>query len=204
MKAARLFCGGAILLLLANFAWADEEAGKHYPPAATVEALVKDLKDRIPQGWSIAYDKDNAMIEVDRDHETLCDSVAINGSPFDKPEKVKVKLALEIVPFVSSVQYKRLDAENKQLQKKLDVIDKELRAGGAFAGKDGYMNAGHGDAAEISYYNGLKKKLHAVPEFRYRDISLDTLDGPWVPIDDAVAQEYREVIKKIEGALEKY
>jgi hypothetical protein len=206
----RFLCCSVFALLFAGLAVASDHAPEDYPPPQTIDALTTALKSELPPGWSLVYERRFGTIEISRDHAALVDRNAPNAAVPEKPVPRTIEIDLKIVPFVAPENYPRSKAENKEVQGILGAIERQFNADGLSAGPDGaYIDDGRADPAAISYYNKNRSKLRSLPQFHFRDVSLDWGFGysddlgfyPWPPVDPGVLRECKDVVKKIEGML---
>jgi hypothetical protein len=213
MRALRLIWCGLIALLGVGTAHADDQSKEFRPPSATMQLLVKQLREHLPQGWSVSYDEGRRWIEIDRNRDALATGPVFNAPPDEKPMARKIWFALDIIPFMSREKYQELESDNEEIQKKLDEMAVKYGIRGLFGGD--YGIAGHEatdeDRRHLAVYRTLAAKGHELPDFHFKDISLKW-DPPqsngwlFMPVDSGVVHECEDVSKeprsKLRGILE--
>jgi hypothetical protein len=205
------FCAA---ILLSGSPLANELQWNARPPKSTVASLMREIKNRLPEGWSVSVGSDNAgaVMEIRRDHLTLATSEAPNLSVNEKPESVQVTYALGFVSFISPPEYQRLKAENQKIEKQVDAVYVKLEESSTVSRKfDDFDGGNEEDKRNIAEYRRLENELHALPRFHYQNVSLEWAQiniefgiGGWLPTNEATRRECDDVLKKIESVVSTY
>ena len=188
------------LMAVSLIASADEPA---------VDRLLRGVRAELPKGWSASYDKEHAWLEVSHDEAVLAISALPNGPPDEKPEWRTFVFAFRVVAAVHPTEYRRLSAENAQIQKKATALYEDLISKKVSHKFDSFLPSTNEEKAAVAQYEALKKSLHTLPDFYFDAISLQWgLNSPDNPIirvtDDRVRDECTRVQEKVVKHLSKY
>lgn len=177
----------------------------------SVGVLVQRIHAALPRGWSVSYDKKFHGLDISRDRKVLATVYVINGPPMQKPELTKFCISFRVVDFMSPDDYQKLSAENAKTQKSLSALYEELEKKHISHKFDSFSPDTEEDKAAVARYEAMKKSLHSLPDFYFRDFSLDWVIGspssfgPSIYIeDDKIRDECTRVEKKVIGLFSTY
>jgi len=183
-------------------------------PAKTVALLLHRIEAALPKGWRISYEKGSSLLTIDRDEAVVASHESINApiGGWEKPGLMKLHFSLRVIPFVSPDEYRRLSAENNEIQAELSVLYEQLVSRGLPHKFDGFLGRTDEEKAAVARYNALKISQHSLPDYYFEDISFviwDWLDdesrGAWIYIEDkAILEECERVQKKVLELLTQY
>jgi hypothetical protein len=186
---------------------------------ASEKELLSKITSVLPDGWTAAYttyDGVNHFLDIDRVHETMLVSGGPNPAPDEKPTSGKISFDLRLLPFMPTKTFGKLKAENQDLGKKMYAIVRAVTHGRPYMGSLSDLestdeNLSDEDRKKIAIYYRLESEMHEVPKFYFHDISLDwasqdpdRLGLTPAPVDEVIARECQDVLKKIEAVLTKY
>ena len=189
------------------------------PPASPTEKeLLGRLRKVLPEGWAAQYtthDGKDHFLEFKRLRATPVESTIPNGPQDEEPTRETMSFDLQVLPLLPVDAYRNLSRENRGKQRRMDTLYRALSHGGLAPSQSGdFLWPTHKltneDRRNIAEYRQLQNELHHLPEFYFRNISLDWTTNenggfyPYAPVEDAVLTECREAIKKIEAVLSKY
>lgn len=181
--------------------------------AKSIAVLVQRIGTALPKGWAVSYDKKDSLLEISRDKKVLATSYVINGnaSEHKKPERTKFCFSFRVVDFMLPADYQKLSAENAKTQKSLSALYEELVKKHISHKFDSFLPDTEEDKAAVARYEALKKSLHSLPDFYFRDFSLDWVIGspsslgPSIVIsDETIRDECTRVQEKVVGLLSTY
>jgi hypothetical protein len=175
----------------------------------TVNRLLRGIRAELPKGWTASYDKEHAWLEISREKAVLSISAFPNGPGGEKPDRRTFRFAFRIVAAVQPIAYRRLSAENAQIQKKVTALYEDLVSKRVSHKFDSFLPSTDEEKAAVAQYEALKKSLHTLPNFYFDGISLEWgFNSPDFPIisatDDRVRDECTRVQEKILKLLSKY
>jgi len=181
----------------------------------TVQDLLLTMRSKLPEGWSASYQKQYSLLEISRRKSVLGGSPGLPnlGDNQERSNVVRgrVSFSFRIITTVSPVEYKRMSAENAPILKKLKALTADLEKRKVRTGKGGtYVPRTDLDKQLVDQYNALKKILHDVPGFYFRNISLDLEGFPgrspisFIPEDNHVSEECSRVQETLIKLLSKY
>lgn len=150
----------------------------------SIDALIQSICKVIPNGWTVSYKTEDSWLAISKDDPVWLRSESPNASSAAEPEKGQFTLAFRISPAISSAQYEQLAAENTNTRKEMADIYQDLINRRVNRKFDEFFPKNDTDKAIVARYETLKKSLHELPEYYYRDISLET-GLPPVDITDA-------------------
>ena len=131
----------------------------------------------------------------------------MSGPPIYEPKRGHFAFALRVVAAVSPLEYQRLAAENRRIQKEANALLEALRnAHVSYQSKaDKFSPRTDEEKKMVAQRQALKESLQRLPSFYYRDVSLELEFYPsiWV-IDDRIREECSQVMNKVLGLLSKY
>ena len=178
-------------------------------PEKSVHELLQKVRAELPKGWTARYDKEYSWLEVSRDESVLALSAVPNGSPDEKSERWQFRFSFRVLPFVPHLEYQRLSVENEKIQKKAHEIYEALGKRHVDQKFDNFFPKTDEDKQMVAQYEALKKSLHRLPNFYFRDIGLDWLfnspDNPKIDVlDEGVRDECENVRNIVISLLSKY
>lgn len=164
MKRLLVLLGIVSLLSGSLFAAADLTAEKTTRTATqpVVAKHAKRIGAVLPKGWSVSTK--GQMVTVRRDKEVRGEQFWVNMSPLDKPKIVTWTFctALRFAPPMPAEKYRRMRAENKATQAKLDEMQKKMRH---ITHKfDQYMATTPADKKLVADYDKMKARYHSLPD----------------------------------------
>lgn len=176
---------------------------------STVNRLLRGVRAELPEGWTAAYDKDHAWLEVSRDEAVPSVSARPNISADEKPERRKFTFSFRVVAKLHPTEYRRLSAENAQIQKQLSALYQDLISKRVSHKFDSFLPGTDEEKAAVAQYEALKTSLHTLPDFHFDTISLkwgfNSPDNPIIDvIDDRTHDECRRVQERVIKLLSKY
>ncbi|BCM91314.1 hypothetical protein IAD21_03184 [Abditibacteriota bacterium] len=198
MKRAMFF--SVLGLLLVTPLWANPQNKMPNSPEervrrrdATASALTRLISSKLPEqdranipagteiwSWNVSYQPQYDTIEVRRDPAVLMTpSIGINGPAIVKRTQVlsHPTFAFRIEPFISPKEYARLKSENATINQRLTQMAGQMRD---IRHKfDSYLPKTEVEKQKVDAYNKLKRSLHDLPDFYFRDITLS-----WLAIGD--------------------
>ena len=153
---------------------------------ATASALVRLISARLDNSfWSVNYEPQFDLIEVQsRNPAWIEPEVIINGSPFEerKPTSHLFGFALRVKPLVSPAEYVQFKAENAAIYDQMAQMQTQMK--GISHKFDSYLPKNAAEKARVDAYNGAKTKIHALPLFYFRNLSLSVAFYDGHPIFD--------------------
>lgn len=175
----------------------------------TVNQLLGIVRAELPKGWTVSYDKEHAWLEVSRDEAVLSIPTLPNGSGAEKPQRRTFIFAFRVVAAVHPTEYRRLSAENAQIQKNATALYEELISKRVSHKFDSFSPSTNEEKVAVAQYQALKKSLRRLPDFYCDAISLEwSLNSPDYPIisitDDRIRDECTRVQEKVMKLLFKY
>jgi len=197
-----------ILAVISTFSARGEPTGKN------VQELLRTIRSKIPEGWTASYQKQYSWLEISRRKSVLGDYPApscLGDYPQKNMVRGRVSFSFRITEGVSPVEYKRMSVENAPVLKNLNALTADLEKRNVRTDKDGsYVPRTDPDKQLVDQYNALKKTLHHVPGYYFRNISLDLEGFPgedsfsFIPQDNQVLEECGRVRKTLIKLLSKY
>ena len=185
-------------------------------PGQTIADLLQRIRSQLPRHWTVSFEKEPswivANIVVSRNKPVLLalNADIPNANPFEPPTRGKFSFAFYVVPFMPGAEYHRLDAENTRIRQEMATLYETLDKMHLPRKFDSFTASDDPSRKLIERYESLKGSLQTLPDFYYRDISLQRAWWSWagppyyVVIDDAVRQECARVFGKVLGELGKY
>jgi hypothetical protein len=175
----------------------------------TVNRLLRGVRAELPEGWTASYDKEHAWLEVSRIEAVLALSALPNGPGGEKPERRTFAFAFHVVAAVHPTEYRRLRAENAQIQKKATALYEDLIRKRVSHKFDSFSPSTDEEKAVVAQYEALKTSLHPLPDFYFEAIGLkwgsNSPDNPVIRVtDDRVRDECTRVQEKVVKLLSKY
>jgi hypothetical protein len=172
---------------------------------ASPELLVKNIRGVLPKGWEVSWDPQYHWIEVSRLEETLFSGGA-NFNPNPAPFKGKYKIGLPVRDFMPVEEYQRLVAENHAIRGALEKLEVQMQAIPRSIG--GFTPVNPDQQGRVEAYETVKKQLHPLPDYYFKDISVDWLSPELqrlaLPTDDQVRAECGAVAKQVQALLNTY
>ena len=132
------------------------------PSKAVVAKHAKRIGAVLPKGWSVSTK--GSMVTVRRDKAVRGEQFWANMSSADKPEIVTWTycIPLRFAPSMTADQYRRMRAENKATQAKLEEMRKKM---GHIAHKfDSYIGLTPADKKLVADYNKMRARHHRLPD----------------------------------------
>jgi hypothetical protein len=175
----------------------------------TVNRLLRSVRAELPKGWTASHDNERAWLEVSRVEAVLAISTLPNEPGGEKPERRTFAFAFRVVAAVHPTEYRRLSAENAQVQKKATALYEDLIRKRVSHKFDSFSPSTDEEKAAVAQYEALKKSLHPLPDFYFEAISLkwkfNSPDNPMIRVtDDSVRDECTRVQEKVVKLLSKY
>lgn len=181
-----------------------------------VQELVQTIRAQIPDGWVVTYQRGRSLLEVYRRKSVLGNYPAIPNQFPDELNKSpasvrgRVSFMFRVKEGVTPAEYKRLSAENAPVHKELKNVTNQLEQRKMQCDKGGtYVPRNDSDKQLLAQYNALK--LHYVPDYYFRTISLDLEGEPggrgigdFSPKDEQVRDECTRVREILMKLLSKY
>jgi hypothetical protein len=181
--------------------------GKDLEP--TVNLLLRGIRAELPKGWTASYDKRYTWLEISREEAVLSTSALPNGPPDEKSEPRTFAFAFRVMTAIPPNEHRQLSAQNRQIQKEASALYEDLKKRGLQRKFDSFGWKTVEDKRAVARYEALKKSLHSLPEFHFRDISLEwgvnSPDNPIISVtDDRIRDECTRVQEKVIKLLSKY
>lgn len=172
---------------------------------ASPELLVKNIKGVLPKGWEVSWDPQYRWIEVTRLEETMFSGGA-NYNPNPAPFKGRYKIGLPVKDFMTAEEYERLSAENHAIRGALEKLELQMQA--IPRSVSGFTPVNPDQQARVEAYETVKKQLHPLPDYYFKDISVDWLSPELqrlaLPVNDQIRAECGVVAKQVQGLLSAY
>ncbi len=196
-----------LLLSLVTFIWAFPVHAKI--SSETTDALEERVRAALPKGWRVSYDKNDTFLQITRTKKALAFTAYPNQPPEQEPEMASFALSFRVVPRVSLEEYNRLSVENKKTNQEIEALYKILESRGLSQKFDSFLADKEEDKKLVDQYDKLRKSLHDLPDFYFRDISLKWIYGsadfPLVHMqDENIQKECEEVRDKIVKLFDQY
>lgn len=207
MKRARQFLGWIVCGWMASSVFAsDSSAAK--PASVTINALIAQIRAKLPQGWTVTLDSErdkdgDAMLDINCIAKVLAEDTLPNSPPVQKPELVSYWMVLHAEPYISKEEYRRFQAENERTQKKLNALRDDLIRRGVAQKFDSFSADGE-NRDEVGEYDRLKQSLHRLPDFFFKDISLELQTCDYEPTDAKMVGECDSARAAVIAGLSRY
>jgi hypothetical protein len=173
--------------------------------SGTPEVLTRKIIAILPPGWEASWDSQYRWIEVARTAETEF-SGGGNYSPTGGPFKGKYKIGLPVRDFMQSEEYRRLSTENCAIRAALQKLEAGMQA--IARRGDAFAPVNPEQMARVDAYETVKKQIHPLPDYYFRDVSLDWLSPETqklaLPTDATVRGECEQVCSNIQKLLSTY
>jgi hypothetical protein len=175
----------------------------------TANALLANVRAELPKGWTASYDEEDSILRVSRDEMVSSSSTAPNLPMNEKPERRKFSFSFRVGPGVSPAEHRRLSTENAKIQKEASAIYEDLVKKRVPHKFDSFLPDTDSERATVARYEALKKSLHDLPDYYFRDISLQWVWGsPRIPRifvrDDKIRDECAQVRERVVKLLSIY
>jgi hypothetical protein len=173
------------------------------------DALEELIRAELPRGWRVSYVKVDKCLKVTRIKKDLSRSVFPNQPPDEQDERRSFALAFRIHPLVSQEEYRRLAGENARISQEMEKLYEILDGRGMSRKFDTFFPEKEEDKMLVQRYEALRKSIHDLPDFHFRDISLTWIYGssdfPLISmIDESVQKECDDVREKVVKLFRKY
>lgn len=127
----------------------------------------------------------------------------LNAGADGNPMTGQYRIALRVCELVTPAQYKQWAAENTGIETQLDEMREQMR--GITHKFDSYLPTTPQEEQQVALYEAVKRKLHRLPDYHYRDISLDYASNDYrYPARPEVAEECTRAKRAVLGLLTKY
>lgn len=175
----------------------------------TADVLLKNIRAALPEGWTTSFDQEHSWLAISRDKAVLSSSALPNSPPFEKPEPSTFRFAFRVAAAISPAEFRRLSAENTKIRTEAIALYDDLLKRRVPHKFDSFAPRTDLEKADVALHEALKKSLHSLPDFYFRDISLrwqlGAPDAPAIIIaDDKIREEYKRVQEKVVNQLAKY
>jgi hypothetical protein len=198
---------GIVALAAVALVWLIGARGE--PKDRTANRLVRALRAKLPDGWSTAYEKENAWLEITRNTAILTSSGAPNQSVNPETSLTKFSFAFRVSTLVPPAEFQSWNAENAQIEERRTVAYDKLTRSGISYKFDSFSPRSDAEKAVVAEYKEIKSSLHRLPDFYFEDISLRwAWNSPnWpneIPEDPQIREECERVRQQIVAVLSAY
>ncbi len=156
-------------------------------------ALLHTIRSQLPPGWSANHDPRHQWLEIVCDTAIPASATTPNAPLFATPEPQFYGFAFRIRPAVSASEFRRLRDENTATDQALAALYDELSRSGMGRKFDRFLPRTEVEAALVSRYEALKASRHALPDFRFRRLSLHYHPASTRPADATIASDCEAV-----------
>lgn len=175
----------------------------------TTDALEELIRAELPKGWRVSYKKGDECLKVTRSKEDLSRTAFANTHPDEKPERRSFALSFRIHPLVTLEEYRRLVGENAKISLEMEKLYEILQGRGMSQKFDSFIPEKEEDKKLVDRYEALRKSIHDLPDFHFRDISLTWIYGssdfPLIYMtDESVQKECEEVRNTVVKLFQPY
>jgi len=181
-----------VLISVAGFLCNSASGG---PSERTVNILTHEIRESIPKGWTVSYDKPNSLVRVTRDEPVLIATGGFNTDGRDVPVKDQYEFWLSVSARMPSEEYRRLKIEDAETKKEMSALYDDLRHRGVQGMGDEFNPENASDKVLVKRYDALKASLHDLPEFYFQDLDIRT--EPWWNSESIVDDKIRDESKRI-------
>ena len=145
---------------------------------------VRKFPDKIPfLSWEVTYKPQYDLIEVQLEQVVIISpdsnfnaNPVLNEHPADADRPFPLGRPffwLRVKPFVSPEEYTRLKAENEAIEKRLDEMSEQMQRWRIAHKFDSFMPKNEEEKKKVDAYNNLKNSRHDLPDFYFRNVSLE-------------------------------
>lgn len=179
-------------------------------PDATVAKLQAAIRNILPEGWSVSYEKETHWLEIKRREPLLVLSALPNSSPDQTPQRGEFLFAFRVRKLLPMSEYQQQHSINRRLAARLGMLYDKLVKRRVSQKFDSFAPVTEEDKALVEEYEKVKAAApYDLPDFFYDDISLDwAYNDPknpvCIPADNALEKECREVLGEVTKLLSTY
>jgi len=180
--------------------------------AQKIDPLLKSIRDTLPKGWSVEYDKETSFLLISRDEPVSATIVGPNGPPFQDPQISKYWFAFRVKEFVTPAKYQQWVAENAKIEKEARTIYDDFEKRGLLGRGERLRPVTDADKETATRYDDLINSKGVFPDFCFQDICLSwERGGPedWNTCtlfikDDRIRGECDQMKEKVVKLFSKY
>lgn len=197
-----------ILAILVVLGFLDPLLGNESENSSTAE-LLKEIRTKLPQGWSSDYKRKTSWLEVSRNKKVYAYPGVPNANPGGGLELTKFVFAFRVSPKMKIEDYNEAKRKNATILKQAEELQDRLIARRLNRKFDSFHPSNPEEEKLVGIYEKLKSSVQHLPDFYYGDISLSGVfgfpsHGGISILDDLEREECEEIRREIIGLLTAY